>query len=335
MDVLALFSKRRNWVEYRAANRKPQRLGCVRPLLKHFKKEPLHPRNPHRGRYDFARLCKEKPALRCFVRKNPRGEDSIDFSDSAAVLCLNGALLSSYYGVGFWELPAGYLCPPIPGRADYIHHLADLLKDSAAAQGPAAKPVRVLDIGTGANCIYPILGSQSYGWQFVGSDIDLVSVAAAEAIVRGNDHLKKNIQIRHQEDKAAIFKGVIKEGEHFDLSMCNPPFHASAKEALRSNQRKRQNLSGQRVKKMAAQLNFSGTPHELWCRGGEIAFLKRMARESADFSAQVGCFSSLVSKSENIGLFKKTLSKSGASRIEVVEMRQGQKISRLVAWSFV
>src|SRR5690606_36462402 len=87
----------------------------------------LHERNRHAGRYDFAALIDGTPELGSFLVAKPYGDHSIDFADPAAVRCLNRALLKSFYGVKQWELPDGYLCPPIPGRADYVHHLADLL----------------------------------------------------------------------------------------------------------------------------------------------------------------------------------------------------------------
>lgn len=298
------------------------------------KTELLHPRNPHRGRYDFERLCQAKPDLQCFVHKSPRGDDTIDFADAKAVLCLNGAILAAFYGVQHWALPDGYLCPPIPGRADYIHYLADVLASMNGGEAPKGKQVRVLDVGTGANCIYPILGSRSYGWRFVGSDIDPVAVNSATAIVQSNTCLKSHIELRLQSDKAVIFGNVISADETYSMTMCNPPFHASEEQAQRSNQQKRQNLSKQKVDRVAAKPNFSGTAGELWYPGGEIAFLQKMARESAEFASQVGCFSSLLSKSENVTPFKKTLDKVGAKHIEVVPMRQGQKISRFVAWRF-
>ncbi len=300
--------------------------------MKNRPADRLHPRNPHRGQYDFAQLCAAKPALRAFVRQSPRGDKTIDFADAAAVRCLNAAILSAFYGVDSWGFPPGYLCPPIPGRADYIHCLADVLQARNGVDGE--KAIRVLDVGVGANCIYPILGCRSYGWQFVGSDIDPISVESATAIVQANPVLQNNIEIRLQENKAAIFEGVVAADEYFDLAMCNPPFHASAEEAQKSNQRKRRNLNKPEQKKAADALNFSGTQSELWCTGGEMAFLKKIARESADFRDQIGCFSSLVSKSENVPVLKKLLSKLGASDIEVVAMSQGQKTSRLVAWRF-
>jgi len=153
----------------------------------------MHPRNLHQGRYDFTLLCKALPALTEFVFKNQYGNLTIDFSQNRAVVALNQALLKQYYHVDFWQLPEGYLCPPIPGRADYIHGLADLL----ASQGgdiPTGKKIKVLDIGVGANCIYPIIGSQSYGWSFVGCDIDPISIKVAGSIVKFNKsgHKKQN-----------------------------------------------------------------------------------------------------------------------------------------------
>ena len=300
------------------------------------KPEPqlLHPRNQHHGRYDFAALCQAKPELMEFVRQNPRGQDTIDFGDAKAVLCLNSAILAAHYGIEFWSLPDGYLCPPIPGRADYIHYLADLLADPDSGDIPKGKNVRILDIGTGANCIYPILGCCSYGWSFVGSDIDPVSIATAKVIVKSNRKLQNRVKLRLQSDKHAIFAGVIQRREVFDLVMCNPPFHGSAAEAADSNQQKRQNLSRQTDVKVQAERNFAGTHHELWCEGGEVGFLNRMAQESVDFPAQVGWFSCLVSKADNVRKLKKALEKLSAAHVEVVEMRQGNKISRFVAWSF-
>ncbi|WP_369527369.1 RlmF-related methyltransferase [Shimia thalassica] len=35
-------------------------------------------------------------------------------------------------------MPAGYLCPPIPGRIDYIHYRADLFADNHNQEIPCA-----------------------------------------------------------------------------------------------------------------------------------------------------------------------------------------------------
>lgn len=140
----------------------------------------MHPRNKHSGRYDFEKLTKASPELARFVSLSPRGESTIDFSDPEAVKALNSALLKHFYGVTKWDIPAGYLCPPIPGRADYMHSIADLLASRNGGVIPRGPSVRVLDIGVGANCIYPIIGHYEYGWEFVGSDVDPVAIASAK-----------------------------------------------------------------------------------------------------------------------------------------------------------
>jgi len=297
-------------------------------------KTVLHPRNLHRDRYDLQQLCKDNPPLSAFLTTNPKGELSLDFSEPQAVLLLNQALLKDFYHVDFWQIPAGYLCPPIPGRVDYIHYLADLLAQTGNGEIPKGKQVKVLDIGTGANCIYPILGSQSYGWSFVGTDIDPLSVKMAKLIIKSNNNLNSFIKIQLQKNQHAIFAGIIKPKDKFTLTMCNPPFHASMEKALAGSTRKVNNLNKD-SRKQSVTLNFAGQESELCCVGGEIAFLKNMIKESKDYAQQVCWFSSLVSKSENVGPLKKQLEQLGAAHVKVIKMAQGQKVSRFIAWSFL
>jgi 23S rRNA (adenine1618-N6)-methyltransferase len=292
-------------------------------------KKQLHPRNKHRSRYDFSLLVKSCPDLRDFVLINPFGDESIDFADPRAVKTLNKALLAQYYRIKHWDIPENYLCPPIPGRADYIHYLADLLAASNHGVIPTGKSVKILDIGTGANCIYPIIGHQEYGWTFVGSDVDRGAVQSAENIISANEDLRAAIQIRLQRDPRHIFEGIIKPGESFDMSLCNPPFHASAAEAAAGTQRKLRNLG-----KPKNVLNFGGQNVELWCKGGELGFIRTMIEESHQFSGQCKWFTTLVSKSSNLPFVYGYAEKAGALHVQTIDMAQGQKISRFVAWSF-
>lgn len=305
---------------------------------KPVKRAVLHPRNPHQGRYNLTELCLACPELSRFIRQNPNGDNTIDFSNENAVLCLNQALLAHYYRVTHWQIPPGYLCPPIPGRADYIHYAADLLARSHRGTPPTGKQIQVLDIGTGANCIYPIVGSQSYGWSFLGSDIDPVSVSAAKLIVQANRCLTKQVKVIQQTDAQAIFNGVVKAHHRFDLTLCNPPFHASLADAQAGSERKWKNLNKDKPHRKPGgqvKLNFGGQKAELWCSGGEIAFLRQMAKESVAFADQVCWFTSLVSKGDNVSPLKKLILQLGAKQCEVVQMSQGQKVSRLMAWSFM
>lgn len=297
------------------------------------KKGMLHLRNRHHGRYDFNALTQVCPELSAFVINNLANQSTIDFSNSEALRVLNKALLMFFYDVQFWEIPANYLCPPIPGRADYIHYLADLLAEDNNGLIPTGKKIKVLDIGTGANCIYPIIGSRSYDWSFVGTDIDPVSVKTANLIVKSNKNLSSFIKTRLQKESTSIFNHIIKKEDKFTLTMCNPPFHSSMQKALQGSTRKINNLNkGKSSKKVT--LNFAGQENELCCTGGEIAFLKQMVNESVLFAKQVKWFSSLVSKAENVSPIKKLLTQLGAKQIKVVKMAQGQKVSRFIAWNF-
>ena len=288
----------------------------------------MHPRNRHQGTYDFAQLVQSCPELASFLIQNPSGGTTIDFADANAVRQFNRALLRSQYAVQHWDLAEGYLCPPIPGRADYLHGLADLLRTN-----PHNKAVRVLDIGVGANCIYPLLGHASYGWRFVGTDIDANALSAAQAIIQANQ-LELAIELRLQTQRGKIFTGVVKPGERFDLCLSNPPFHSSAAIAESTNRRKWRNF-GILENAATGALNFGGKGAELWCTGGEASFIKRMINESVAVRDQVLWFSSLVSKAGNVLDIHKQLKKVGALDVLTVPMAQGNKQSRFVAWSFL
>lgn len=297
-------------------------------------KSLFHERNPHRGRYDFTSLIESLGELEKFVIPNPKGDMTIDFHDAQAVLYLNKALLKKFYHVENWMIPPGYLCPPIPGRADYIHYAADLLASANGAVIPKGKNVHVMDIGTGANCIYPIIGSQAYGWRFSATEIDPLSLKTARLIVQSNRSLSKQVKIRQQKQKQFILRKIIEDKDRFDLIVCNPPFHSSKAEVLEANSRKFKNLGGGNSGK-SSNSNFGGSENELWCPGGELSFIKKMIRESCDFSRQVCWFTSLVSKKENISALEKSAAQSGAVDIRIIPMSHGQKISRLIAWSFL
>lgn len=287
----------------------------------------MHPRNPHIGRYHFDELSEACSDLATYLKPNPAGDQTIDFENPEAVLCLNRALLAKYYSVKFWMIPTGYLCPPIPGRADYIHHLADLI-------GEGAQNVRVLDVGVGANCIYPIIGSQSYGWKFVGSEVDPKSMKSARAIIEANPCLRNKVRVVAQKDENSILKGVIRPGDRFAATMCNPPFHASAAAAEASTTRKVRNLSKATSPSKKFAQNFGGQNHELWCAGGEVAFIRQMIAESIELSEQVGWFTSLVSKNESLPALQKALEYFETKEVKVIQMEQGSKRSRILAWRF-
>lgn len=287
----------------------------------------LHPRSKYINRYDFERLIDVSPNLKRFVSKNKYGDLSVDFFNPNAVKALNKALLKFNHHIAYWDIPKGYLCPPIPGRLDYIHYISDLIGDTSKNSA-----IIGLDIGTGASCIYPILGHQTYDWSFIASDIDENAVSWAKDTVSKNEALQKNIDIRFQSNKSDKLKGVLKPDEKIRFVMCNPPFHASAEDAKKAASRKLKNLKGKPQKKLT--LNFGGRHDELWCKGGEARFIKDLIFESRQFSKQCDWFTTLVSKASNLKGIYSNLKTVNAKGIKTIEMGQGQKISRIVAWRF-
>ena len=296
-------------------------------------KKTLHERNFHNDRYDFKALIQSEPSLNEFVKPNKYGDLSIDFANPQAVIALNKALLSFFYGVKNWSIPSDYLCPPIPGRSDYIHHIADLLAASNGGKIPKGSNIKGLDVGIGANCIYPIVGVSVYGWSFTGSDIDEVALKSAQNIINSNESLKENIIVKLQTNSKNIFKNIISKEDKFDFTLCNPPFHKSQKDAIAGNKRKVQNLTKQVVSKAA--LNFGGKHNELWCEGGEVAFIKKMIKESKEFSKNCLWFTTLVSRKENLDFIYDALEDIDVLEYKTINMAHGQKISRVIAWTFL
>lgn len=296
-------------------------------------KSKLHPRNKHRQGYNFNQLIKVCPALAPFVQINKYGAESIDFFNAEAVQLLNKALLMEHYEIVQWKIPPNYLVPPIPGRADYLHHIADVLGNQEEQKIPRGSKIKCLDIGVGANCIYPIIGVKEYGWSFIGADIDPIAIQSAKDIVASNPSLKKKIEIRQQQSIKNIFQGIIQKEDVIDLTICNPPFHASLKEAQASSRRKLSNLKKEKVAKV--RLNFGGQNNELWCDGGEVVFIKKMIEESKHFATSCFWFSTLVSKQTTLKGMYQALKDEKATVVKAIEMGQGQKTSRIVAWTFL
>jgi len=298
-----------------------------------MKQPKLHPRNLHINGYDFSLLIKASPELIPFVITSVRNEQTIDFSDGQSVKQLNKALLKAYYQINFWDIPDTYLCPPVPGRVDYLHYLADLLAEENNNAIPTGKKLKVLDIGTGANLIYPLTGCKSYQWHFTASDIDPVSVKIAKQIAQFNS-LK--IDIRLQKQQSDIFNNLIKPKDIFDLTLCNPPFHSSIEEANKGSERKWKNLNKKSNKVVTNKnnLNFGGQKAELWCPGGELKFIKNMIIESIEYKAQSLWFTCLVSKKDNLAEIYKEFNTQNVTEFKTIDMAQGQKVSRFVAWTF-
>ena len=288
-------------------------------------KTNLHLRNKNREQYDLEKLIRKVPDLKKYIKQNKYGKDSIQFSNPVAVKLLNKALLINYYGIRNWDFPETNLCPPIPGRADYIHYIYDLLEEN--------NNITCLDIGVGSNCIYPILGISEYQWNFIASEVSPESIACAKKIIKANPTLLGKVKFRLQKHKNKIFNGIIKPKDKIDVSICNPPFHASKKEALKGSMRKVRNLTGKRSKKI--QLNFSGMVNELIYEGGEKQFIQNMITESKEYAKNCLWFTTLVSNEKNLNRIYSSLEKIETYEVKTINMSTGNKITRIVAWTFL
>ncbi len=284
----------------------------------------MHSDSKHLEKYNLDKLCLSYKILEQYVFINKHGSKTIDFANADAVKALNTALLKKHYNINYWEFPENNLCPPIPSRADYLYYLNDFLKEGASTQ----KPIRVLDIGTGATCIYPLLGNSLFNWEFVASDISEKSLQNAQVIITKNK-LNNKVELRKQSRKKHILEDVIKANETFFASMCNPPFYKTKEDAQKANNRKQRNLGLAKNSR-----NFSGKSNELWYKGGEVAFIKNYIKESVAYKNQIYWFTSLVSKKENLETLYKALQKAKATTVKTIVMKQGNKITRFIAWQF-
>jgi len=174
----------------------------------------VHPKNPFNHDYNFETLIAEYPPLKPFVFENEHGNYTIKFADHEAVKALNAALLKAHYGITHWYIPENNLCPPIPGRLDYLLHVADLLPE---------KEIYLLDIGTGANLIYPILATRHFNWKCTASEVNLDSLHNAQEIITKNESLK-NIDLRHQQFKTHILEQIIRPPDFLMWQCAIRPF---------------------------------------------------------------------------------------------------------------
>jgi 23S rRNA (adenine1618-N6)-methyltransferase len=279
----------------------------------------MHPKNPFQEDYDFNALMGHYKELSEYVFRNEFGNQTINFGNKHAVKALNTALLKKFYNVN-WDIPDGNLCPPIPGRLDYLLYLADLIKK---------EKVHLLDIGTGANLIYPILASCHFKWNCTASEVDRSAFINGLALIERNEILR-HIDLRQQKFKNKIFEHLIKPTDTFDAVVCNPPFYKNAYEAASKNQKKVKNLNLNESDKS----NFSGLSNELWYKGGEVAFIRKMVAESILYKNQVHWFTSLISNKDNVRIVKRAINKTNPTKTRIIDMEQGNKKSRFIAWSF-
>ena len=303
----------------------------------------MHPRNPYRVPPDFVALSNACPALAPYLRHNQQNQQiQLDWSDTKALIELCRALLFCDFGVR-WTLPEQNLCPTVPSRLNYLLWIEDLLALSAMS---TSGQVTGVDIGTGASCIYPLLGVAHFGWKFIATELDPDSVVAARHNVSLNRWQDK-IEVRQvttsverrsaesclpsrlptsqtTQDKHAspILCGVLQCGDDIQFCMCNPPFFDFDEMPL-------PNAATRPHARCAA------TQAEQFTPGGEVGFISQLVAESTQLREKVLWYTSLVGRKASLRPILRSLRAASVAHIRTTEIAQGQTWRWAIAWSFV
>ncbi|KAK2078875.1 hypothetical protein QBZ16_002565 [Prototheca wickerhamii] len=305
---------------------------------------------------DFAALAGQYPALQPFVlQRRPGARPTIDFGDPRACAALTTALLAHDFGIR-WSLPEGHLIPPLTGRSNYIHWLQDLLDLSS----PKGQPIRGLDIGTGANLIYPLLGARLCGWAFVGSDVSRGALAAAAKLREANLELADRIELRHvpmQPEQLRFFDGEGGSDAVGGTHQTDCRDGALVPSADNDIQGVGTGILSGAIRNgdplfafsmcnppffesmEEAGLNpatgFGGTELEMVYPGGEAAFVLAMARDSTTVNRRVHWFTTMVGKKATLKSLRAALHTLGVRALRTTEFSQGRTSRWAVAWSWL
>lgn len=324
----------------------------------------IHPRNKYsENPPDFGLLASIYPTFQPFVFYSRDGRPRIDWKDYNATRELTRVLLLHDHGINWW-IPDGQLCPTVPNRSNYVHWIEDLLSSEIIVDNQAdGGVVRGFDIGTGANCIYPLLGSSLLGWRFVGSDVSDVALEWAEKNVKNNPHISGLIEIRkvenNEEDGLQIEDIRDSECNIHNLDdactgtsvSCPAELHSGVKMSYQGPPV----LVG--VVKDEEKFDFcmcnppffetmeeaglnpktacGGTSKEMVCPGGEQAFITRIIEDSVKLKQSFRWYTSMVGRKSNLKILISKLRAVGVTIVKTTEFVQGQTCRWGLAWSFV
>ncbi|KAK6916694.1 METTL16/RlmF family [Dillenia turbinata] len=323
----------------------------------------IHPKNRYSDSPpDFSLLASLYPSFKPFVFYTRDCRPRIDWTDFNATRELTRVLLLHDHGLNWW-IPDGQLCPTVPNRSNYIHWIEDLLaSDIITKINTDLNNVRGFDIGTGANCIYPLVGASLLGWNFVGSDVTDVALEWAEKNVKSNPHISELIEIRKvpcaekdlsgQDSSNCDGESSTNPLEEVKPLESSPPMMASSED---TNYLGPPILLG--VVKDGEKYDFcmcnppffesmeeaglnprtscGGTPEEMVCQGGERAFITRIIEDSVKLKQIFRWYTSMVGKKSNLKSLISKLRDVGVTIVKTTEFVQGQTSRWGLAWSFM
>ncbi|KAI9506619.1 ribosomal RNA large subunit methyltransferase F-like protein, partial [Coemansia spiralis] len=257
-------------------------------------------------------------------------KSTLDFKNPDAVRTLNKALLRVYFDLDV-TIPNESLCPPVANRLNYIKWI----KSNIIAEFWPGYSIRGLDIGTGASCIYPLLGARVLAnSSFIGTDVNSTSIAVANQNIAANS-LENRIQTYLNTDRQTklpidnsdfpINWDADADGSVLLFNMCNPPFYDSPEERQRLRDTK---SIGQ------PSLDINGKDDELYTEGGEEMFLSGLVDESAVYQKRIKWYSTMIGKKKTLALLKTKIRSVGAKHIKEGLLIQGRTTRWVLAWSF-
>ncbi|KAG7484066.1 hypothetical protein MATL_G00045170 [Megalops atlanticus] len=281
----------------------------------------MHPRNRYKDKPpDFAYLASKYPEFQQHVHTNLTGRVGLNFKDPEAVRALTCTLLKEDFGLTI-EIPLERLIPTVPLRLNYIHWVEDLI--GGAGDGA---PRRGIDIGTGASCIYPLLGATMNGWFFLATEVDDICFNYAKKNVEQNG-LSDLIKVVKVPQKTLLMDALKEESAMvYDFCMCNPPFFANQLEAKGVNSRNAH-------RPPPSSVNTGGVT-EIMAEGGELEFVKRIIHDSLQLKKRLRWYSCMLGKKCSLTPLKEELRKQGVPKVTHTEFCQGRTMRWALAWSF-
>lgn len=289
----------------------------------------MHPKNIYRYETpNFRQLVDIFPELKQYTIKANDGHAGLDFRNWDACRELVKVQFTHDFGI-IWTIPRPHLIPPLANRLNYLCFIHDLI--CLWSPDPKNRPsyeYNILDIGCGANLVYPLLGTSYFGWSFVGCDIQMDALLIAARNRDSNPSVSPRIILKKvarqpsqgdgQSATSGILGSCLQDGDMFDACVCNPPFFSN------------ENDMGQNP-----STDYGGTHTEMVYQGGEECFVSEMVRDSEKHRASVAWFSTMVGKKKTLKNVKKLLYSLDDTVIRTNELVQGTTHRWVIAWSFI
>uniref|UniRef100_A0A1B6HF26 U6 small nuclear RNA (adenine-(43)-N(6))-methyltransferase n=2 Tax=Homalodisca liturata TaxID=320908 RepID=A0A1B6HF26_9HEMI len=184
----------------------------------------MHPRNKYRKPPDFKALAAKYPDFNKLVKRDARGNVSLDFKNPKSLQALTTTLLKEDFDLNV-EIPVNPQIPTIPLYMNYLLWLEDLV-----AANTSSDVIQGVEIGCTASCVYSLLAARQFHWHMLATEVDTDSAFTASNNIRRNK-LNDRVTVRAVK-KGTVLQGVLEPGVVYDFCMCNSLRYLSSREEL-------------------------------------------------------------------------------------------------------